>query len=140
MTKTCANYLGIDLPTWAKDIDDSLCYEVIEDIFKGGNFGAKDKARADSGVLIVNQSGKSKSGGIKTLISKLHHSVMKRYPFLKYLFILYPFFFAYRLIRYGVLVLFGKRRKVSELSTLANERVSLYNKLKIYDVGDTNED
>ena len=136
ITKICATYLGVNLPKWATNANDGLCEEVLNDIFAGGNFGIKDKARADSGVLIVNDGGESKNGGVKTLLKKLHISVMKRYPFLKYAFILYPFFYAYRLFRYGFLVLTGKRRKISELSKLADDRNKLYEKLKIYDCFD----
>ena len=129
MTKTCYKFFGENIPKWAEDISDELCEEILSDVFKGGNFGIKDKDRADSGMLIKN----SKKGKFRNLLSTLHESVMKRYPFLKYLFILYPFFFAFRLIRYVFLMIIGKRRSLTKLSLIANERNELYKKLKIYE-------
>lgn len=140
ITKTCAKYLGVNLPSWAKDADEYLADEIIKEILSSGNFGMKDKAKADSALLMENNTSDKKRGKFRRLISKLHHSVMRRYPFLRYLFIFYPFFFGYRFIRYFILILFGKRRKISELSKIADVRAEFYDKFKFYQTEKLDED
>ena len=134
ITKTCAIYLGGILPEWVKEIDDGLCLEIITDVLKGGNFGRKDKARSSSGALI-SEHGKAgtKHGKVHNAFKFTHRVVVIKYPIVKKVFILYPFLFGYRILRYLTLRIFGKRPSLTKTIEMANERKSVYDKLHVFE-------
>ena len=135
MTKTCAIYLNGALPNWANDVPTELCEDVITDIFKSGNFGRKNKARAAGGAL-VSEHGKAgtKHGKIYNAFKFTHRVVITKYPFVKKVFILYPFLYVYKIVKYLTLRLFGKRPSLTETVAAANERKAVYDKLHVFEI------
>ncbi len=135
MTKTCHLYLRARCPEWAKAAEDEVCKEVMADILQGGNFGQKDDLRAKSGMLI-SKNGKNgtKDGAGKNLCKTLHRSVMKKYPVVKKFPPLYPFLFLWRMVRYGTLMLFGKRDSIVKMLPEAEKRKAVYQKLHVFEI------
>jgi len=134
ITKTCSKYFESPLPEWAADVDEELCFEVVLDVIKSGNFGRKDKARANGGAL-VSEHGKAgtKHGKLYNAFKFTHRVVVLKYPFVKKVFILYPFLYAYKIVKYLALRLIGKRPSISKTITLATERKAVYDKLHVFE-------
>ena len=134
ITKTAHLYLGTDCPEWAKDINDTICESLIEDIFESGNLGKKDEDRAGA-ARMISQHGKSgtKNGKLKNQFLTLKNSMYYLYPFLHKWKILYPFIFVWRIIRYLWLMILGKRPSLIKANAYANERLSLYRQFKLYE-------
>lgn len=134
ITKTAHLYLGTACPLWASDIDESLCEQVINDLFSSGNFGRKDKNRAGAGKMI-SQNGKSgtKNSKLKNQFLTLKSSMYYLYPFLHKWKILYPFIFVWRILRYLILMLFDKRPSLMKASAFADERLAIYKQFQLYE-------
>lgn len=132
ITKTCAKYLAIDCPKWAEDADEQVCDELIFDVLQSGNFGRKDKSYTESGVLIAKKNEK-KRGTISTLIRALHSSILFKYPIVKKVWILYPFIFAWKVIKNLVKMLFGKRASIAQIAPKAQQRQQIYDKLHVFE-------
>lgn len=132
VTKISATYLKISCPDWAKAEDEGLCAELLSDMFIGGNFGRKDNERARSGALIA-QKGEKKRGPIATLAYSLHKSILLRYPIVKKVWILYPFLYAWKVIRNVFLMLIGKRVSIGKMKPQAEKRQRIYDKLQVFE-------
>ena len=134
LTKTCAIAFKIQCPDWA-DADEKLCQELLEDVISGGNFGTKEKSRSLSGALISNRG---KDGVAKKKWSRLYtvfkENVQTKHPVTKKHPILYPFYAVYKAARFFVLRVFGKRPSFNKLSKDIDERKSIYQQLKIFEV------
>lgn len=94
-TRLCQLHLGLPSSiTWCRHAEKELCEAVLEQIFRRGNFGIKDKESA-SAVSVLNMA----KNPIKFL-SQLQTmgcatwSALKKYPFLK------PFAWAYQICRF----------------------------------------
>lgn len=137
MTKTAATYLHTACPTWAQGVDELLCGALIEDILTGGNFGRKDDMRAASGMLI-SEHGKAgtRHGVVYNLAHTLHGAVLLQYPIIKKLPVLYPFLYVYKMVRFGVLRLCGKRLSLTKRLPYAIQRKNLYAQLKVFETQD----
>ena len=134
ITKVGAIYLGCKLPDWAKDADDNLCFEVVDDMFKNGNFGKKDKERAMSGTLISEHGKKgTKHGKLYNAFSVVHKSVLRKFPIVKKLVIIYPFLWLYVVGKYLFLTAIGKRPNLTKTILVATERKTIYDKLHVFE-------
>ena len=134
LTKTSAVAFELACPEWA-DADETLCLELIADVFSGGNFGRKEGIRSLSGALISNR-GKDpmKSGKWSRLYKVFSDSVKTGHPITKKYPILYPIYAVYKAIRFFVLCLLGKKRSLTEISRDIDKRKSIYQRLKIFEV------
>ncbi len=134
LTKLCANYLNIDCPEWAKETDDAVCFELMQDVLSGGNFGVLDRSRSGSGMMISEHAkGGTRNSKIYNLLRTLHSTMYSACPVLKKAPILYPFLFVFRIVKYLVLMLKGKRPSLIAASQKADERKKVYNKLEIFE-------
>ena len=140
MTKTSAMFLNTTCPNWAVEIEENVCDEIMNDILLGGNFGRKDRTRAVSGLLI-SERGKNgtKHGALYNLTHTLHSVVLRKFPIVKKVWILYPFLYVYKAMRYSVLCLFGKRSSFIKMAPYAAERKSVYDKLGIFETEEESE-
>ena len=137
VTKTAAMYLDTACPSWAQDADEHLCSAVMADVFAGGNFGRKDEVRSKSGMLISeNGKGGTKHGMLYNLAHILHRAVFLQYPIVRRVPILYPFLYVYKVVRFGILRLFGKRPSLTARVPYAMQRKSLYKQLKVFEMQD----
>lgn len=133
-TKTAHLYLGTVCPEWARDIDETICEDLIKDFFESGNLGKKDLNRAGSAQMI-SQHGKSGTSDskLKNQFLTLKNSMYYNYPFLHKWKILYPLVFIWRIIRYLWLMILGKRPSLIKANAFANQRLSLYKQFKLYE-------
>ena len=131
MTKTCAVYLGSPEPEFCRDVSTELCAGVMEDIFALGNFGMKDRGRSHSAAITNRKKG---------VFGAFHDMVMEKHPVLHRVPILYPAIAIWELVAYGFGVLFGKRTRLSKLLRSARERKSLYDRLAVFQTGNTRSD
>lgn len=133
LTKTASLYLGTICPEWAENADAELCNDVISDIFLSGNFGVKDKDRSGAGRIISpNAKTSSKNSKIKNQIRTLADTMYSAYPFLRRFKVLYPFVFVWRIIKYLVLMLQGKRPSIVKANRYADERMLIYKQFELY--------
>lgn len=131
ITKICTQYLGIDSQDWADSQSEELCLELVKDILKGGNFGSRDKGRSQSGHMIA-QKGEKDKGVIGNAFRAIHRVVLTQHPIVKKVWLLYPFIYSWKVIKYLFLVMIGKRKSVFKLVSKANERKDIYSKLEIF--------
>lgn len=134
MTKTAAVYFNFNCPEFAKNEKDDLCSEIIEDIFTGGNFGRKDRAY-NSSLIMVSNHGKdgTKKSKFALVWEVTKNSVKNNHPKASKIKTLYPFLFAYRLLRYSVLAILGKKASISATIKNADKRKKLYSKLNVFE-------
>ena len=136
MTKVCSKYLSITCPDWALDGDEALCDAVMEDILTGGNFGRKDDARARSGMLIA-QKGQKDRGAISNVAYKLHKAILLKYPFIKKFWILYPFVYAWKVVKNLFLMMIGKKSSILKMMPEAQKREQIYKQLEVFKTNQT---
>ena len=132
VTKLCAKYFGTVCPEWAKDADETLCDALLADTFLGGNFGRKDNERARSGALIA-QKGEKQRGPIATLAVSLHRAILLKYPIVKKVWIVYPFIYAWKVIKNLFQMAIGKKVSIGKMLPKAQERKALYEKLEVFE-------
>lgn len=135
ITRLSAKYFHIHCPNWAKDADEQLCDDLMQDILIGGNFGRKDMERSKSGMMI-SEHGKcgTQRGSIANLFWTLHHSVKSKYPIVKKCVLLYPFLDAWRVILYTGRMVTGKRKSILKMAPLAKQRRSVYERLHLFEI------
>ena len=135
VTKLCVKYLGIDYQEWANEQPEELCDELLADIIKGGNFGLKDNTRANSSFMIA-QKGEKDKGRLGNAFKAIHKIVLKEYPIVKKLWLIYPFLYVWKVVKYLFLTLIGKRKSVFKLMSTAKERKDVYSKLEIFTINE----
>lgn len=140
VSKISAMYFHTDCPKWAESADEELCREVMNDVLTGGNFGRKDKVRAKSGMMI-SEHGKNgtKRGKLSNLFWTLHHSTATVFPVVKKCPLLYPVFDIYRAILYLVRTAKGERSSLAKLVPAANQRKSVYDRLRLFETENNGE-
>ncbi len=133
MTCICNKYFATQLPTWTVKVEENICSQIMGDILQGGNFGKKDKLRgriADG----VSSKKQSKMEKIRSLYNTLVISTKDVYPITRKYKILCPFVYLYRIVRYFLLVGFRKKASIINPSEDDKKRISIYNKLRIFEV------
>ena len=134
VTKMAAMYLRIDCPQWAQDAEPDVCRELMEDLIAGGNFGRKDKERLRSGNMLPQYDDEKKSGGkFAMLLHTLRRSSVTQRPELEKQPVRLFFHMLYRALRYLVLFCCGKRPNLIKASQHADQRRSVYDKLRMYE-------
>lgn len=135
ITRLCSQYLGCVCPDWATKADPNLCYQIIKDILVSGNFGRLDKERKASGMMISEHGkGGLRKGKIYNLAKALHNTMYNVYPVLHKAPILYPFLYVWRIFVYVFKVIKGERVSLLKVSSVADQRKSLYKQLEIFEI------
>ncbi len=134
ITAVCVKYLSVPKPKWLDDVDEQLRDELMSDILIGGNFGRKNKNRANSG-MIISEHGKSgtKHSAIYNLSHALHKAVLRKKA-VKKCILLYPFVYVYKAVRFLFLSLIGKRPSIIKMLPEAEKRKNVYEKLHIFEI------
>ena len=130
ITKTCAVYLNSDLPDWAINVSKETADEVIEEIYRYGK-NYERTSTYPSADTFLNDSYKP-TGRTCAIMRALHSSVITNYPFVKKFAIAYPFLCAYKIVKYGVLVLFGKRNSLSSINAETKQKEKVYGKFNLF--------
>lgn len=136
ITKTCSVYFGTECPDFAKHINDRLCADIIADVFALGNFGRKDKARSISGGMISKKA--KNQGKFMSLFLTVCDSVHYMYPITIKYPILFPFLFMWRILKYVIKMMLGKKPSIFKASALANDRRNIYNQFRLFETEEEN--
>ena len=119
LTAVSIRYLGLPQQSWSGDWPDDFLTALIDDILSAGNFGTKEAGRRT--VLDLRKD-------------SFANMTRRRYPAAKKP-ILLPVFMAVNAVRYGFLLLTGKRRVIKP-STIAGAkaREELYKQFRLFEV------
>ena len=134
ITWLAVNHLGLTAPDWLNTEGKDVADDVLADVLESGNFGANDKDRSDAGMLVSEYGkGGTKHGAVYNMLHNLHGIVLRQYPIVKKVWILYPFLYAYKCVRYLLRVLAGKRPNPIKLLPKAQQRKEIYKKLRVFE-------
>ena len=129
-------YLGLPYRAWMGDEDETLCADVIDDIFNGGNFGSKDKERSNQGIVISNR-GKDGIGrpALVQMISTMNELACTPFPFLRKVKVLRPFGWIFLGVRQMFRIVTGKRKmvRVKGLFGAAEHRKKIYMQFHLFE-------
>lgn len=119
LTALSEKYLGLPKYDWSGKWDDSFLERFMEDVLNAGNFGHKEFGRRQA----------------LTLKRDSFASMTKaRYPLAEKYKALLPVFMVVNIMRYGILLVRGKRKYI-KMSTIseAKERDNLYKQFKLFE-------
>lgn len=137
MTKTGALCFSLECPEWAADFEEDLCYDIAMDIFTGGNFGQKDKTRANSGALISDHGKNGTRDGVFSNSKRAFlNSVRNNYPIVKKVPVLWAIFAPVGALRLLLLSATGKKGLNKDIFKKAEERLSIYERLHVFETED----
>ena len=118
LTAVCSRYLGLPEQSWAREDDEKFLNAFIEIVLAAGNFGNKE------------------AGGRSTLtLEKCSFAKMtkQRYPWTKG--ILLPSFMLVNVMRYGWLLVSGKRKAIRPSTfARAKRRNKLHKQFRLFEV------
>lgn len=137
LTQTARKFLHCPNCEWAEAEEDTICNEIMDDILTLGNFGRKKPDSAEAGTLITNSSkGKVDDASIlKNAVQTANEIVRIRWPRAKKFKPLYVIGWLYFGVRYLILMLLGKKKKLNirNMIDTAKERRSVYRQLELYE-------
>ena len=133
VTKMCSLYLGTACPSWASVAPEKLCRQLMEDSLAGGNFGRKDQDRRRSASMLPQEKQEEKYGKNRLLWKTLRQSAVNRHPKLEKRPVRRFLYMSLKVLRFGVLRLFGKRTSIIKAADCADRRRAIYEKLRIFE-------
>lgn len=133
LTKMCSLYLGTACPPWASNAPEKLCRQLMEDSIAGGNFGRKDKDRRRSTNMLPRQKQEEEYGKVRLLWKTLRQSTVAHHPKLEKRPIRRFLYMSMKVLRFGLLRLFGKRTSIIKAADCADQRRAVYEKLQIFE-------
>jgi hypothetical protein len=137
LTVICVNWLGLDTAraAWCSDISEQKVQNLLEDILHAEDLGRSQPERS-VGSVFVKEYGKKdcKISLLQTTIRNLNISAKNQFPIIKYLPVLFPFFWIYLSLRYWVRSMQGKRPKYSFAKTarISYARKKLYREFELF--------
>lgn len=135
MACACQVTFKIDLPEFLQGTEESLGEQIMKDLLDSGDFGEKNRMRAQSGMMI-SQHGKrgTNHGKIINLAYFLHDTTVTVYPIVKKIKVLHPVLDVYRGIKYLGKAATGKSRHLLKAGKYVEERKEVYEHLHIFEV------
>lgn len=134
LTKMASLYLGSACPDWAEYVEEDLCRDMMEDILASGNFSCKDTRRNHSFSFLPDWENQDLDGGkLQRLYKSLRRVILKQKPHLNGRPVATFWAMLCKAVRYVVLYLLGKRPNLREVSALAEERESIFSRLKMFE-------
>jgi hypothetical protein len=133
VTDVVVKYLGVPCPDWLEEVSESVSDNFILEIFNGGNFGRKIKRENATGIMTVKDSEKSTfKRKVKAMLHALNSTNHRLYPILDKLPWLYPFIMLWRMLRYIVLMLCGKRASLTRAYKYADSRSRQFEEFELF--------
>lgn len=133
LTSACIDYLCIDTPSWLVRDNKTLSDDIFDMVINLGNFGRKNpKRQKDYSIESVNGERLNMRQRIIVMFKALNRTNKKMYPILNKAPYLYPFIMVWRVLKYLVLSLAGKKTSLKERMNFADERAQLFEKFEIY--------
>ena len=138
LTQLSVRYLGSSPEKWMGEPEDELLNALKDDVFASGNFGAKDRNRADEAKFITSRKkgGVNDDSDLKQAILSANEIVRKHWIFADKVPILYPAGWAFFGGRYALRSMTGKRKKINvkNLADSAKIRKSIYQKIHLFEI------
>lgn len=142
LTQLSVRYLGSTPQKWMGEPEDELLDALKEDVFASGNFGKKDRNRADEAKFITS----SKKGGVnndsdlKQAILSANEIVRKHWRFAEKIPIVYPAGWAFFGGRYALRSMTGKRKRINikNLADSAKSRKEIYKQMRLFEIENNN--
>ncbi len=133
ITEACIKYLDLSRPCWLPQAELDGVDEFMNELLRGGNFGRKDLQLSGTSLMLTkNSENQNALTKIKRMIGALNATNHRLYPILDRMPWLYPFIMVWRMLRYIVLMLMGKRQSLLKASRYADERSKLFKKFELY--------
>ncbi len=138
LTKACVLYLGFPsniCPQGLQDTDD-ICFALMQDFLKSGNFGRKDTVRGASSILITDYAEEEKRRPkLLIFVKSLNKNAMIHFPILQKIPVLLPVMWVFLPLRYMVRMAIGKRPKHSpgKIMYSAKQRDRLYSTFCLFE-------
>lgn len=136
MTKMSAMYLGSTCPDWAAYVEEDLCTDMMHDIMSGGNFGRKDKNRIRSASMLPDWESEKSEGKVKRMFGALRTNILSKHPEMEHQPVRMAGHMLYRMGRFAVLYIQGKRPNLIKAASIAEDRKSIYERLRMYETED----
>lgn len=137
LTRTAEIYLGCPHRAWAGDIENGLAYDIIREIFEGGNFGIKKEERIYESYLISNRGkdGVRNESMVKQFFQSMNHIVCSHWPIAERIWIIQLIGWGYFGGRYLVRMIMGRRKKVhiKNMVERARERRTVYQEFQLFE-------
>lgn len=137
LTMMSARYLGATPRQWAAGAEDALLDSLMDDIWRGGNFGEKDPQRKSYSVLMTDgDTHKIEDRGVlEALAIAIHRKAKLYHPRMAASGILLPCAWIAVCCRYSWRVLTKKRpwMKLGEDARTARQRKELFSRLKLFE-------
>lgn len=134
MTRTGCICFDLECPEWAQSSDEQLCRELIEDLLAGGNFGRKNQMRARSGNMLPKWAeNQHEQGNITLLWKALKRSAIGKNPDMEGRPVRLFGKMVFKAFRYVWLWFTGKRPNLFGVISFANERRSVYDRLRLFE-------
>lgn len=138
VTKMCHLYLDLPLDKcmWCVEIDDTLCYRLMKNIFSDGNFGKKIRNRTTSAGMLINDDtqGDKDSGVVIRVFRNLQKAGKSAWPLARRNKVVSLFAWIYVPLRF-IKRLFSGERTIKEFKIIigsAKKRYPLLKKLRIF--------
>ena len=133
LTYVSVKYLGIDKPEWLVEYSDEFADELFGIFFKSGNFGSKNVHMAKSyGMFYKGDINLTLCKKTINMIRALNETNEKLYPVLKKVKVFYPFIMIWRVLKYLLLQVQGKRPSLIKVSRYTDLKNEFYLKWKLF--------
>ena len=137
LTQIGVRFFGCKEKFWCSDADETVCEGLLEDTFRGGNFGVKEEGRKPQSMMIKNR----KTGSIAqnsvygNILETIRQKALQDYPVCRKYPIVSPIIWIIVIIQYLVKVAQGKKYNMLNTKNFsaAKRRHSLYAKLKLFE-------
>lgn len=117
LTATSTLFLGLPKQSWVGDWDEQFLADLIEDVLAAGNFGKKEPGR-----------------GLTAWMQRSSFTNMTRIHYPQANTITLPLYMIAYIVRYGILLLRGKRRLIMPSTILgAKRRNDLYSQFRLFE-------
>lgn len=141
LTAVSEKYLHIRHCSWLDEAPiptNEFLEKMVVDIFKGGNFGIKDKQRINQAKLISDSNTRraGSKGALRQLALSLNAKSRERMPIIRKAPIFMPIGWIYTTGWYIGLLIQGKRPSINvkEMVKGAEERRAIYKEFKLFEV------
>ncbi len=137
LTQICVEYLSCPSEISTDKIDDELIFSLLNDIFKGGNFGQKSQDRSHEQLILSSKNEESieKNSMLKQLFKSANSIVYSKWKITEKIKILLPLGWIFFGGRYLIRSILGRRPKIrpKKIAQEATERKSIYSQLCLFE-------
>lgn len=133
LTELSVKYFRIIPPDWHEGAAEETVDMLLSEVLRAGNFGKKAHNESGTDIMVTNGYNENSFWGrIRAMLVKLKTTNPSVYPIVKKRPWLSPFFSGWRILKYGVLVICGKRASLRKTAQFAESRSALAEAFELY--------